>query len=66
MNDVIEIFNKNYYSRWLSTEELLENGKEIKVYNDTNNIISSGLPIGDINGKYIVDTSVSHNLVITL
>ena len=64
MNDVIEIFNKNYYSRWLSTEELLENGREIKVYNDTNNIISSGLPIGDINGKYIVDTSVSHNLVI--
>ena len=64
MNDVIKTFNKNYYSRWLTTEELLNNGNGINIYSNSDDITSSGLPVGSIDNKYIVDTTISHNLII--
>ena len=63
MNNVIEELEKNYYSRWLTSEELLSNNN-IKVSDNYNSINYCGLPIGSIDNKYLVDTTINHNLII--
>ena len=55
--------DNNYYSRWLTTDELLQN-KNIHLVSSQDNITSSALPIGQVNDKVILDDGEGHNLII--
>lgn len=58
--------DKNYYSHWLSTEELLSNTSQIKTIGkeDLERLDTTGMPIGSIGDKIIVDKSIDSTLVI--
>lgn len=57
--------DQNYYSHWLSTDELLCDSRLKTVgTNDLQNLDTTGLPVGSISDKIIVDRSIDSTIVI--
>ena len=63
MNNVSNVLNNNYYARWLRDDEMLATHQVVS-YGLGDTIEKSGLPIGCIEEKMVVDTSECHNLII--
>ncbi len=58
--------DQNYYSRWLSTDELLSNNGQIKTIGMDNidKLDTTGIPVGSIGDDIIVDKGIDITLVI--
>lgn len=59
----MNILEQNYYSRWLKNDELI-NSRGIKSIGKTDTIESTGLPIGNIEDKIIVDSNIDNTILI--
>jgi type IV secretion system protein VirD4 len=58
--------DQNYYSHWLSTDELLSNTNQIKTIGKDNldRLDTTGIPVGSISDSLIIDKSIDTTLVI--
>jgi len=58
--------DQNYYSHWLSTDELLSNTNQIKTigHDNLDRLDTTGIPVGSISNKLIIDKSIDSTLII--
>ncbi len=56
---------RNYYSHWLDTNELLGDGKLKTIgFSDIKNLDTVGMPVGSVGDSMIVDRSLDNTIVI--
>lgn len=58
--------DQNYYSHWLSTDELLSNTYQIKSisHDDLDRLDTTGIPVGSIGDSIIIDKGIDSTLLI--